>query len=246
MAVSTDPTVPCPACKREFKWSRELAGCAVQCPCGRSFNIPFNNPAEEDVYDLGEPVAPVRASVKTAAAPEPAGRVLAYQPRSQNPTKVDIIKDAMADTSLQAMALPLVLIVIGFVARFAVVFLKPGTSGLPNAFGMMFAAVALSALTMFIGVGIVAKFMGTDIGALPVAAAKLFGIALIGNVVFAIVIAFIPIDGPQAPIIAVHIVLLVHWVLLSTMFELDIQESLFAVALVGILQAVMALAILPR
>jgi hypothetical protein len=30
------------------------------------------------------------------------------------------------------------------------------------------------------------------------------------------------------------------------LFELDLQESLFAVALVGILQAVMALAILPR
>ena len=111
---------------------------------------------------------------------------------------------------------------------------------------IMFAAVALGAITMFIGVGIVAKFMGTDLGALPVAAAKLFGIALIGNVVFAIVLAFIPIDGTQAPIIAVHIVLLVHWVLLATMFELDLQESLFAVAIVGILQAVMALAILPR
>jgi hypothetical protein len=207
--------------------------------------MPFNNPAEEDVYDLDEPIAP-RITAPAAAAPRPPERVLAYQPRSLNPTKVDLIKDAMADTTMQAMALPLVLIAIGFLARFAVVFLKPGATGLPNAFGIMFAAVALSALTMFIGVGIVAKFMGSDLGALPVAAAKLFGIALIGNVVFAIVIAFIPIDGSQAPIIAVHIVLLVHWVLLANLFELDLQESLFAVAIVGILQAVMALAILPR
>jgi hypothetical protein len=229
-----------------MSWSRELAGCAVQCPCGKSFAMPFNNPAEDDVYDLGEPVAPVRSKPATVAAPQPAERVLAYQPRSLNPTKVELVKQAMADTTISAMMLPLVLIAIGIVARFAVVFLKPSAHGLPIAFAMMFAAVALSALTMFIGVGVVAKFMGSDLGPLPVAAAKLFGIALIGNVVFAIVLVFIPIDGPQAPVIAVHIVLLVHWVLLSMLFELDLQESLFAVALVGIMQAVMALAILPR
>ena len=138
------------------------------------------------------------------------------------------------------------LIVIGIASRFAVVFLKPSANGLPSAFGIMFAAVALSALTMFIGVGIVAKFMGSDLGSLPIAAGKLLGIAIIGNAVFATVLVFIPIDGPQAPVIAVHIVLLVHWVLLANLFELDLQESLFAVALVGIMQAIMALAILPR
>src|SRR5690349_11655453 len=127
MPVSTDPIVPCPGCKRSFRWSLELAGCAVQCPCGQSFKMPFNNPAEDDVYDLEEPVAPP-ARPPATVAPKSAERVLAYQPRSLNPTKVDLIKDAsaraLADTTMQAMALPLVLLVIGLLARFAIVFLK--------------------------------------------------------------------------------------------------------------------------
>jgi hypothetical protein len=231
-----------------MRWSRELAGCTVQCPCGRAFAMPFNNPAEEDVYDLGEPVAPAKPKhvARAPVGPQPVERVLAYQPHFEKPSKVAAIKEAMSDTTLSALTIPIAMIAIGIVARLAVVFLKPSAQGVPMALGIMVGAVALSALTMFIGVGIVAKFMGSDLGSLPVAAAKLLAIAIIGNAVFATVLVFIPIDGPQAPIIAVHIVLLVHWFLLSMLFELDLQESLFAVALVGILQAVMALAILPR
>jgi len=170
-----DPTVPCPACKRAMTWSRELAGCTVQCPCGRAFAMPFNNPAEEDVYDLGEPVAPAKPKhvARAPVGPQPVERVLAYQPHFEKPSKVAAIKEAMSDTTLSELTIPIAMIAIGIVARLAVVFLKPSAQGVPMALGIMVGAVALSALTMFIGVGIVAKFMGSDLGSLPVAAAKL-------------------------------------------------------------------------
>jgi hypothetical protein len=90
---------------------------------------------------------------------------------------------------------------------------------------------------MLLGVGMVAKFTGADLGSLPATVARLCAISVIGSVLFAVVASIDKSGGIRGMVIAWHVVLLFNWVCFSFLFDFDLQEALLAVALVGILQA---------
>jgi hypothetical protein len=245
MSVAREATVECPACKRSFQWQREFAGCTIECPCGQSVDFPFNRPGDEgDVYDLGGIPPPPPRTVQAVAPVEPPSRVLNYRVAPPKP-QTKIVHEIIADKSLRALFAPMMLLLVGIVARVVVVFVAPPGHGLSPLTAIL--TVVMSTLTMLIGVGAVAKFMGSDLGELPVALAKLMAIAIIGNVAFAAVLIFFATQASwEGPTIAWHVVLLVHFVMISMLFDLDLQESLFAVAVVGALQAILMIAIIAR
>jgi hypothetical protein len=138
-----------------------------------------------------------------------------------------------------------VIVVVGIALRFCIPLLLSTSGGARAGAGVavILLGLAISVVTMLAGVALVAKFTGADLGALPLTIAKLLAISVMDSVLFAAVASLDNGDGMRGMIIAWHAVLLFNWVMFATFFELDTQESLFAVALVGFLQALGACAV---
>jgi hypothetical protein len=241
----------CPQCGKQFVWVGRIAGTRVNCTCGRGFVAPIEAPAlpkgaeSSDTYDIADdPLLeelPSRTAQKRMQTP-----TLTYE--SKTSRSGTTIGDILGQLRTKSVIIPAVVVVCGITFRFLMpLFISSGGNARSGAgAALILVALLLNVTTMLLGVLIVARFTGSDLGSMPVAIARLCAVAVLGTVLFAVVTTIDNSDGSRGMIIAWHVVFLFNWIAFSFLFEMDIQESLFTVALVGLMQAGVACALWHR
>lgn len=220
----------------------------MNCSCGRSLKVPARPAAfspqagASETYDIVQEPLLEELPPSPLQAPRQA-QTLAYESiaTTRRITWGDLARHPDAK---KLLGIGLVIAVgIGF--RFCVPLFVTGTGNSRSGagFALILMGLVISVVTMLLGVGIVTKMTGADIGSVPVTVLKLCAIAVFGSIVFAVIAALLSSDDLRGMILAWHVVLLFNWIMFSMMFHFDLQESLFAVALVGILQAIAACAL---
>lgn len=247
MSDLADGKIACPSCRRAYQWDRELAGCTIECPCGRAFEFPFNQPGgQEEVYDL-DPSAPARPKlVKETKSATAAPRVVPYRQTRPDAETKQTLGELIAETPMKSIMLPIVLIVGGLLARVIVAMYFPLPAGVWQTYLSLVLTTATNVICMFVGVGIIARWTGSDMGSLPVLVLKLVAIGVIGSLVFASAIALLDTRTIHGPVVALHLVVLVQFFMIAGWIAFDLQESLFAAAVVGLMQFMLACVVLPR
>jgi hypothetical protein len=221
----------CPSCGRRFAWKPALAGKKVKCACGNVFVAQLQAP--EDDYDLSDepPPAPPPPQLQAAAPQLSAERVLQYAaPRVRREEDQELEKVSR----LKSVYLPIAIILIGIAMRLTPFFIK----GITQQTTLVMAAAAVGALVvnvilMLCGVLIASQFLDADFGSLRATVLKLTATAVVGGGAAG---AILSLDwaqgGIQGPIIALHAMILIYWVMFAMFFELDLLENLFTVAIV--------------
>ena len=243
MSAAPTQVFACPQCGRRLLWAAQLAGSRINCRCGRRLIVPIAPAAELPADPAADPGA--GDSAVAAQGPVRPRRVLNYQ----SPSRPDVPStwQTISESPFRHLYLPVAIIILGFAFRLVQSFMATGSgAGGTRVLGgllMAILGVAASVLTMLVGVGLVARWMGSDLGPLPIAALKLSAAAVLGSAAFGGIVLLAPAAPVNTTIIAFHVVLLLYWILFYMFFDLDLQETLFAVAIVGILQAVLACAL---
>jgi len=241
-------TFSCAACGRRFAYSPQIEGKRVKCACGKVFTVQLR--AAEDEYDLAPEgaaawqkdagAAPVAAQAESSAVgstreTKPARvseeRVLQYahsKPRNEADLELEKV------SRLKTVYLPAALIVVGVGLRVAPLFVK---GILQQGTAIMIAAavgaLVVNVVLMLCGVLIASQFLDADFGSLRSAVLKLAATAVVGGGVAGF---FLSLDwshgGIQGPLIALHAMILIYWIMFAMFFDLDLLENLFTVAIV--------------
>jgi hypothetical protein len=217
-----------------FAWKPELEGKKVRCGCGNVFVVEAVAVAEEvpDEYGLAEEVttAPRPAAVET---PKP---VLAYQ--GKEVAKPEAAREMERASTIRNLYVPLALALAGIGLRVGQVFF-PGASshGVWVAMGAVALAMVVNVLLMMVGVVAAARWVDADFGPWQTAWVKLTAMSLLaGGAAGAIVSLDWAQQGMQGPILALHVLILIYFIMFKMLFELDVQETLFTVVIVTALQ----------
>jgi hypothetical protein len=245
MGETTHQTFACPACRRQIIWSSRIAGTRVHCSCGKAFVAPIETPVatvEPDTYDLEDESLLEELPARRSRA---ASQTVPLQYESSESRSGMTMSELLSHLGDRSVLVPGIIVFAGIALRFCVplFFSTSGSAKAGTGALLILLGLAMSVVTMLAGVGLVAKFTGADLGALPATIAKLLAISVMDSVLFALVASVDNGDGMRGMIIAWHAVLLFNWVMFATLFEFDTQESLFATAVVGILQAIAACAL---
>jgi hypothetical protein len=220
----------CPGCGKRFIWASRIAGTSFGCSCGKRFMAPIEPPAIPDAYDIASDASSKKSSRPVETGP----RQLEYESKTNRSgvTIGDILKQ-LRDVNV---IVPAIAAILGIGFRYSLPHFISNPAGAPRA-TLITLGLLINIVTMFCGIGIVARFTGAELGSLPAVISKLCAIAVIGSVLFAFVANIDKGDGIRGLVMALQSMFLFNWVCFATQFDLDIQESLFAVAVVGLLQA---------
>lgn len=135
---------------------------------------------------------------------------------------------------------PLMLLILGLAAWIGQALFRPlGKS--PGA-GLVVSLILLvfGVVIMLAGVFVAAKMLSINFGSSGSAAFKLVATAICGSAAFAI-FASVNLQSAGGPIVGWHALILVYIIAFKTMFDLDLQETLLSVGIIGILQAIAAI-----
>jgi hypothetical protein len=222
----------CEKCARHYAWQEAMAGKKMRCKCGHVFVPRVREEVEDppDEYGLApeEAVAPVARTVAAAGLP-----VLQYAHKA--PVRQEQ-KELERSSHFKRLYLPIALIVAGVGLHLGQIWL-PRASG-QSAWimaGVILAAIVVNVILMLCGALVASHVLGADFGPMQQAVVKLTAISIIGGAAASFV-ATLPHAGIAGPIAAVHVLLLIYFVLFSMLFELDLQESLFSVVIVMFFQ----------
>lgn len=229
-------TYGCRSCGKRYPWSAHRAGQKLLCSCGRPMTVPAE-PSADPPTAASASADGIPAAVQnlTSAADAPP-RILRYQRQSADPAPN--WRDAIRGSEFRHLILPIAFIALAISVRTGMV-LFSNTSGASHtlvSLALVAATMALNVVVMLIGVGVVAHFTGADLGPLPIVILKLAACALLGSVAMGIGVQ-LEMKGVSGGIVAIHALVLLYWMLFCIFFDLDLQETLFAVALVGLMQA---------
>ena len=258
----------CPGCRASFGWKPQYAGRKIRCKCGQVFVPPEPPTAadpEPDAYAVNddappapraEPVRRVEPAVVQSAAPAApappqdrlAGVAAIYGHRSRQVQQET--PDAEAGP-LKDLYLPLALLLLGVGLRVAqLVFASGsrankwggdvGTAGNPHkAVILAVLELIISGGAMLAGATLAAVLLSINFGSIGKAALKLCALVAFATGVASWVV-LIDQDkfSVQGLAIALHLVVIIYWVGFAYLFALELQETLLAVAIVSVLQAV--------
>ena len=241
-------TTSCPNCHKRFPWRDGLEGKKVKCKkCGHVFEAALDLegalPDHDDrTYDVSDdyvaprepvavsttaPITPASESV-ASAYPQRRSKVLTYA--HATPAEAAELRDRSV---LREFYLPIGVIGVGIVCYIAQLVLSSGGSGSPiGQVGAAFVGVVLEIVLILAGIGISAKFMSIDFGPIPELLLKVIATAVLGAAVGALTISIFPKDDANGAIIALHVVVILYWVLFYMFFEMDLQECLMTVAII--------------
>lgn len=171
------------------------------------------------------------------AAPSLSGAAARYGARVRH-VETEI---AQEESAFKSFYLPIAMIAAGMLFRLGQLLLSSRAGGLAVALGMVGFEIVLGVAIMLLGALIAATVLNVNFGSVGHAALKLCAIAICATAVghFVASIDKIP-DGITGPIVALHIMILMYWGLFSYLFDLDLQETIMSVALIGFLQASVA------
>lgn len=252
-------TTSCPNCHKRYPWRDSLEGKKVKCKCGNVFEAALDLegalPDHDDrTYDVAEDyVAPREpVAVSTTAPIMPAGSAGAGagagagarsvadaypQRRSKVLTYAHATpaeEAALGEKSIfREWYLPLAVIGLGFALAGGQVAMEHGQgTGTAGLIAGAILGIALNVVLTLAAVGLSSKLMSIDFGPIPELILKVTATAVLGAAVGALTISIFPKDDMNGPIIALHAVVILYWVLFYTFFEMDLQECLMTVAIV--------------
>jgi hypothetical protein len=138
--------------------------------------------------------------------------------------------------------LPGVLLPVGLVLFFGQVVFCPLGSSIAAGVVLSLVLLVLGLIVMVAGVFLCSMILGTNFGSVGGVVLKLGATAVAASAVFAF---FVSIDrkGANGPIIGWHAAILVYAACFKTMFELDWQEALLTVGVIGLLQALLSIVV---
>ncbi len=84
--------------------------------------------------------------------------------------------------------------------------------------------MALNVVLTLVAVGVASKLMSIDFGPIPELILKVTATAVLGGALGALTLSIFPKDDMNGPIIALHVVVILYWVLFYAFFEMDLQE----------------------
>ena len=244
-------TTSCPECHKRYPWRDSLEGKKVKCKCGNVFEAALDLegalPDHDDrTYDVAEdyvaPREPMAVSTTAPILPEaPAGNIAnAYPQRNKkvltyahaNPAEAAEIRER---SMLREWYLPLGILAVGILCYVAQIVLNSDAAGTAGgAVGSAFLGVILEIALILAGVGLSSKLMSIDFGPIPELLLKVVATAVLGAATWALTTSIFPKDDMNGPIIALHVVVILYWVLFYMFFEMDLQECLMTVAIITV------------
>ncbi len=243
-------TTSCPECHKRYPWRDRLEGKRVKCKCGNVFEAALDLEGalpdyDDRTYDVAaDYVAPMEApattmpmrgtpgpvitGVSTDAHPQRRSKVLTYAHAS--PAEAQEIRDR---SMLREWYLPIGILGVGFAAYILQISLASAGGGTTaGLMGAALLAVALEVVLTLVGVGVSAKLMSIDFGPIPELILKVVATAILGSALAALTVSIFPKDDMNGPIIALHVVVILYWVLFYAFFEMDLQECVMTVAII--------------
>ncbi len=241
-------TFTCPRCRTKFAWKDSYLNKRVSCKCGCVFDAledqpeqPHVDPYEMALDDAGQPVPPAPTVARPAPAVGAGGVPLTPYPTrgvraAQSEEGVD------EGSTLKNLVLPGVLMAAGAGLLLLQSTLDPpsqATTARTILLGVMFMAIMI--VTMLAGGGVSALLLGIEFGSLGKVAYKFAGIAMLAAGVGVVVAGLDPEPTAlRGKVIAWHVVVILYWICFQFFFDLDLQENVMSVAIIGLLQAVTA------
>ena len=240
-------TISCSACGRRFVLKPQLLGKRVKCACGNVF-VAEKQQRDQDEYDLidDSPGSVERTQFLPPVAAQPEIAPAQVPHRQQQLSQDHILQYAgsiprrieeqeLAKTSrLKTVYLPAILIILGVAFRVAPYFIK----GITQQGVAVMAAAAVGALVvnialMLCGVLIASQILDADFGSLRAAVLKLTATAVVGGGITGWILSLDWAHGGiHGPLVALHAMILIYWIMFAMFFELDLLENLFTVAIV--------------
>ncbi len=267
MGMSSSPVdrFRCPACGKQFAWKSELEGKQVKCKCGRTFAATramphaatkpvapklVDNDGELDLYPDSDPKpvgTVVRRPVETddddepadnvhTATPLPTPAVLAAYPGLKRRVVTQEEGDDEQST-LKNVIIPVVFAFLGICGWAIVLSMFPFRGVDPSKMVIMAAVMlGVNLLVVLLALFTVAAMLGVNFGSPKSAVSKVAGMSVLAS---AIMIAAVRMDYPEirGAIAGFHVVLLFYWLAFSALFDLELQETVITIAIVGLVQA---------
>jgi len=206
--------------------------------------IPKPKPAAEVVR-----AAEAEADADADAAPSPEPRSLpsiaaAYpQRRSTAPAAEEGQNNVwVPESSIKHMYVPLMLILIGVLSRLMIAVLWPDSAAGAKPVALVLFGVivemAINVAVGLMGLFIAATLMGVNFGPIPHAARKMAAMAIFAGLLVAFFVRLMSDtrDPTNALFMSIYLVPVLYSVMLYIMFDLDLQEALLTMVIVGVLQ----------
>ncbi len=236
-------TITCPHCRRKFPFKTELEGKRIRCKCGSVFeaalDLESDLPDSHNTYDLapgGEgsprvaPLATPGTSIAGIDGSTSSGntRVLTYA--HARPAEVE---QRRLKSPFRELYLPIGLLLLGVGFRAGQVVLDTGgpAGGVGGAIGAAIVGVILNIGLTMAAVFVSAKVLSVDFGPISELVLKITAVAVLGGAVGAFIVSLSPKDM-TGPIVALHVLVVLYWIMFYSFFEIDVQESLMTVAIV--------------
>jgi hypothetical protein len=242
-------TTSCPNCRKRYPWRDSLAGKKVKCKCGNVFEAALDledelSDHDDRTYDVAQdyvapmepvsisttapPVTPTVTGSVADAYPQRKSKVLTYA--HARPAEAAELRDR---SILREWYLPIGILGVGIGAYILQITLASGGGGTPiGAVGAAVLAIALEIVLSLVGVGVSSKLMSIDFGAIPDILLKVIATSVLGSALWALTVSIFPKDDMNGPIIALHVVVILYWVLFYTFFDMDLQECVMTVAII--------------
>jgi hypothetical protein len=138
--------------------------------------------------------------------------------------------------------LPGVLLAVGVLLLGAQLAFRPLGSSVASGVVLSLILLVLGVIVMLAGVFLCALMMGTNFGSVGSAVLKLSATAVLACAAFAFCAALDMKTG-RGPIVGWHAAILVYAACFKSMFELDWQEALLTVGIIGTLQALLSIVV---
>ena len=167
----------------------------------------------------------------------------AYGPRRRRQPAGDEPQMWVEESAVKHMYVPLFLLTIGILTRLIIVIVWPirGPGGVHPSLGEMLLGVTIE-MAVNVALGVLALFvaamlLGVNFGPIPHAARKMAAMSIVAGLIGSVCIRIDPDpDRFQGLVMALHAIPIAYWIMMYALFDLDLQETLIAVLVVGVIQ----------
>ena len=226
-----DATFQCGGCSKNHKWTPQLAGRSVKCPCGHVMRAPAECPAaDDDLFDIAPETARLAAPVPAAVAAS--NTVLAYQ--RPGATAVAAPADAYFPDKIKDFQMPLALLAGGIVVEFLAGWWTRSRTGEGALGALSEIGVGLVVGTglMLVALFIAARFRGIDLGRFWTAVLKLAAISVAPSALMTLLdifFRFVPLFGGLLVWVAGFCF---YFALIGAFFDLDQSDTWYCVIVI--------------
>ncbi len=234
MSEAASKSVECPRCGKRYTWKLQLAGRKISCSCGRIFDVA----ASQETEEAPEPADSVSVG-RSPPLDSVADRAALY-PKRKSAAVASTEMEVMADLSVfKDRVAPVILLVAGLIGRIAQGYSASLTPHPAVAVVMILFDLIVNVAVMLLGAYVAAAVLAVNFGDLATAAVKLAAIAVLVGAV-APWVARIDHDpnSVRGTLLALQVSVLLIFVLIYSLFELDLQEALTTTVIVGVLLGV--------